>query len=570
MPLERGARHGAAGGGERQQRLAETEALGQQSGELVLVDVASGHGVFGIGAEADEVILPGGELAGRVDGAFERVEAADAVEVVPHVVFARPLELHRRADVPGDERGFADHVVDQPPPEPSAGARLVDRHAVREDAEQVRQHRQRSVRRLRGRPDFDPAVLVVGGGVLRLHRRMCDERIAVEAFHRLCRLRERPIGISTVVDGGRRGLTRNLRRARHAPLPAVLRRLGFVPADAQLLPRAERGPGGACHDRDPGHDLGDVAVALDHEGVLHAGQRLHFLQIRLGHLSAHCWALLENCVKHPRHDLVDSEERLASDQRAIVHTADAGAEQHVVLSVLELEAALGGNGQGGRSVGELAVAELALGRSVQHAALLGPALGLGHTPLLGGGRHQHASRRRAGPAQLIPGGGNRARPPRALTPVYGRVDPRLLHAHARPVGIELFGDDHRERRLDTLSDLRTLRVDQDRSVRADAQERIGREFVGGLRALAGAAGRRAGLQREGEHQAPAGHSGELQERSTIDMGEPERLRGALLRRQNQLSELAVSTNVGLAQGAHAFFSPRSSAAAIRTALRMRT
>ena len=149
---------GSAGGGERQHRLAEPDVLRQQGGKLVLVDVASGNRVLAVGAERDEVILPSGELAGGVDGALERVEAADPVEVVLHVVFARPLQLHRRADVLGDERGLAHGVVDQAPAEAAAGAHLVDGHAARGDAEQAGEHRQRSIGGLRRRPDFDLAV----------------------------------------------------------------------------------------------------------------------------------------------------------------------------------------------------------------------------------------------------------------------------------------------------------------------------------------------------------------------------------------------------------------------------
>ena len=48
-------------------------------------------------AEGDEVIAPGDELARRVDAALEVVEAAGPVEVVLHVVFARPQQLHRHA-----------------------------------------------------------------------------------------------------------------------------------------------------------------------------------------------------------------------------------------------------------------------------------------------------------------------------------------------------------------------------------------------------------------------------------------------------------------------------------------
>ncbi len=65
--------------------------------------------------------VPRGDLAVSVDAAFERMESADAVEVVRHVVLTHPLQLDRLADPLGDHRNFADIVVHdsrrpKPPP----------------------------------------------------------------------------------------------------------------------------------------------------------------------------------------------------------------------------------------------------------------------------------------------------------------------------------------------------------------------------------------------------------------------------------------------------------------------
>ena len=129
MPLERGARHGPQGVASGSIVWPSRKLSVNGGGKLLRVDVAAGNRVLGVRAERDEVILPGGELAGAVDGALERVEAAHPVEVVLHVVLSRPLQLHRGADALRDQRGLAHHVVDQPPSEPAADARLVDGHA---------------------------------------------------------------------------------------------------------------------------------------------------------------------------------------------------------------------------------------------------------------------------------------------------------------------------------------------------------------------------------------------------------------------------------------------------------
>ena len=85
--------------------------------------------------ERDEVIRPRDQLAGVVEAALERVEAADAIEVVLHVVFARPLQLHRHAGLLGDQRGLAHVVVHQAATEAAADARLVQRHFLVRNAE---------------------------------------------------------------------------------------------------------------------------------------------------------------------------------------------------------------------------------------------------------------------------------------------------------------------------------------------------------------------------------------------------------------------------------------------------
>ena len=71
-------------------------------------------------AEGDEVIAPRDQLAGGVDAALEEVEAGGTVEVVPHVVFARPQQLDRHADLLGDPRRLHHVVVGQPAAEAAA------------------------------------------------------------------------------------------------------------------------------------------------------------------------------------------------------------------------------------------------------------------------------------------------------------------------------------------------------------------------------------------------------------------------------------------------------------------
>ena len=74
-------------------------------------------------AERHEVVAPRDELAARVDAALEVVEARRTIEVVLHVVFARPQQLHGNAGLLRDPRRLDHVVVVQPPAEAAAAAR---------------------------------------------------------------------------------------------------------------------------------------------------------------------------------------------------------------------------------------------------------------------------------------------------------------------------------------------------------------------------------------------------------------------------------------------------------------
>ena len=78
-------------------------------------------------AERDVVLAPRDQIARRVEPALEEVEAGGTIEVVPHVVFARPHELDRRpVHDARDPRRFRHVVVEDAAAEAAAGAHEVD------------------------------------------------------------------------------------------------------------------------------------------------------------------------------------------------------------------------------------------------------------------------------------------------------------------------------------------------------------------------------------------------------------------------------------------------------------
>jgi hypothetical protein len=100
------------------------------------------------------------------------VEAAGAIEVVAHVVFARPLELHRHADALRDPRRFHREVVGEAAAEAATGAQQVCRDLLGCDAERLRHGLTSTFRRLARRPQLHRAVLEGGEAVLRFEGRV--------------------------------------------------------------------------------------------------------------------------------------------------------------------------------------------------------------------------------------------------------------------------------------------------------------------------------------------------------------------------------------------------------------
>ncbi len=146
---------------------------GTETGKASTSMLALAAGFLPSAETRDEVVRPGDELALGIDRALHLVKAARAVEIVRQVVFARPLQLDRRADLLGDRRHLAHVVIGQPPAEAAAGARLVDQHFALVDAEQLGDLIERAVGRLRRRPELDAAVLVSAVQFCGSMRRMC-------------------------------------------------------------------------------------------------------------------------------------------------------------------------------------------------------------------------------------------------------------------------------------------------------------------------------------------------------------------------------------------------------------
>ena len=188
------------------------------------------------------------------------------------------------------------------------------------------------------------------------------------------------------------------------------------------------------------------------------------------------------------------------------------------MRVLQLQAGDIGHRLLGRIGSQLAKAETPAARGVDHLVVDRLDLGDRHAPSLGGGGFQHGARRGADLAhrhQIVP---RAARSVGILIAVFDLVAVRLLHLHARPVGLHLLGDDQRQAGADAGAHFGTMRHDRNGPVGRDGDEDA-RVDHGAVRHRAGAGliGRKRLTRHHGrgEHQ-PAGDAEALENAAAGD------------------------------------------------------
>src|SRR5208282_4876492 len=173
-------------------------------------------------------------------------------------------------------------------------------------------------------------------------------------------------------------------------------------------------------------------------------------------LAAKYGALLEHGVEHPGAGYVDAEERLAGHYQRTVDARLGMADDLEVSRVLELDRLEVGYRQRRRLGRQLAIARAASARPVVHPARLGTALRCRDAPGAGCRGDQHLAPSGADPAQRVPVQWCRLAAAGVLPAEFFRIERGLLNVHLVPVDIQFLGDEHRQHRLDTLSDLGVL------------------------------------------------------------------------------------------------------------------
>ncbi len=150
--------------------------------------------------------LPGDRHAVGVEAGGHPGGCHRAVEVVAHVLLARPNELHRLADLLRDQHRLPHEVLKDPAPaEAAAEHHLVNHDFARGYASGIGCDCERRLAILGGRPDLDQVGGHVRRAVLRLHGGVSEEGHLVVCFDSLDRLAERSIDIAVAAADARVG-----------------------------------------------------------------------------------------------------------------------------------------------------------------------------------------------------------------------------------------------------------------------------------------------------------------------------------------------------------------------------
>ena len=133
----------------------------------------------------------GGHVSVGVERGAQSRDGGRTIEIMPHVVFARPDHLHRHARRRfGDRRRLGDVVHIEPPAKAAAKDVLMHRDLVLVEIKHMRHGRACVARHLRTGPQFGTLVRHAHGGVHRFHRGVREVRRFVRRVDGACRFPE--------------------------------------------------------------------------------------------------------------------------------------------------------------------------------------------------------------------------------------------------------------------------------------------------------------------------------------------------------------------------------------------
>ncbi len=391
--------------------------------------------------------------------------------VVVKIIFARPQQFHRHANFLGDRGGFQHVIVGQAPAESSADAANVNRDIALRHFQQLRHLRASAGWRLAGRPEFQFAVPVMRQAVLRLQRRMRDERVGIRGFDDLGGGLQRFVSVAIGADRKTRRLLGKFIGFLCEAGAALFRCRTFVPGDAQFFARGIRLPPGIGHHRDATMQPQQLLRPVHHEAVAHAGHGLDFVHVGRGDLSSEHRTFIKHRVQHAGNFSINAVNLFAADDFGIVHAANRFADNFVVFRILGLHGLRIGRRHRGNFGRELAIASRTVRSTMKHAARCRRALAGRDRPVLRRRGDKHLAHRGAGFAQGIPIRGSRRAASGALRTKLRFIQIGLFDADIFPVHIQLVGKNHRQMGFHALTDFGIFGHDGHDAVRRHSNER---------------------------------------------------------------------------------------------------
>ena len=463
-------------------------------GVHALLPVEIGHD--GVGRDA---VAPAADLALPVERDDDALRRHRTEPAVGHVVLAALDHLHRLADRFRQQGGVHRVFHERVAAVAAAHGQVVEFHLRRGNARRLRRILNGARRPLGAGPQLQPVRGDGGDAGVGLHLRVVDvvrgELAGVD-----------PRRAGDGAHGVAGGATHHALGGGIAHLRQILGARGFrvhleagrvLPLDLQFLTGGEHGLDG----------LADDAHTMVERHDLHDSRHLPDLvtverdRTRIAHGTAG-----EGAVEHPRHAHVDGVGLPAGGLGGHVNARHVLAQQTELGDRLQLFGfQLRHFLRNLREGGDFAVGHAAVRRLVQNCAGLRGQFGERHAPAAGGRLHQHAAGLCACHAAGHPvaahadAGDDHLRTQHGM--IVDRIDRRGLHLHLRPVRVQLFGDDERNRCVDALAHLGGRVDDGDRPVGGDAHV--------GVDSATGAGGQRpdAGVEPKRESEREAGGAG---------------------------------------------------------------
>jgi hypothetical protein len=183
---------------------------------------------------------------------------------------------------------------------------------------------------------------------------------------------------------------------------------------------------------------------------------------------------------HAGQDHVDTVACRAIQLAFRIETLCRRADQAELACRLQYDVPIRGQRHAPRRLRQLPISQQAPAGCMEDGSLLRATSGRVDLPLAGCRTHEKDARRGAGLAHRHPCRTHRRRAPGHLATqcriaVLACVSRCMLQHHLVEIDLELLGDQHRDRRVRTLSHLDVRHRERDRAVGTDPDERIGRE-----------------------------------------------------------------------------------------------